>query len=202
MINTGHSVYVSYVLGQLWRSRELVSVFLDAENPDTFTTGFVLAVNQRQVLMRCVTPWGMLDGYMALRNQDIIQTVYGEDFEKRMTTLLELRGQVPREQVPREELRFDPGADLFAQLLNIGLTTGCVVTLWDDQTSITGRITALDDLRVTMAALDFFGAGADEANVRLRDIQLVSLGSEEEEVYRLLSQAANEGNPQPNGCLS
>jgi len=194
MTNSAHGGYVGYLLSQLRGSGELVSVFLDSQNPDTFTTGFVRAVNPRQVLLRCVTPWGLLDGFMALRNADIIQAMYGEDFEKRMALLLKLRGQSPG-----NEPEFDQNADYFTQLLEIGLKTGCVVTVWDEQTSLTGRIIALDDLRVTMEALDFFGGQAGEANVKLRDILLVSLGSEEEEVYRLLSASDNTGDSQARG---
>jgi len=197
MTNSGHGGYVGYVLGQLRDGGELVSVFLDSQNPDTFTTGFVRAVSPRQVLLRCVTPWGMLDGFMALRNGDIIQVMHGEDFEKRMELLLKLR-----QQTPADEPEFDQGSDYFTQLLNIALASGCVVTVWDEHTSLTGRITALDDLRVTMAALDFFGGEAGEVNIKLRDVLLVSLGSEEEEVYRLLAQHDSAGNSQAGGCSS
>ena len=53
---------------------------------------------------------------------------------------------------------------------------------------ITGRVTDLNDLRVTLRLMDFFGRPAEEETIPLRDVEVLSIDTEEERMYELLER--------------
>ena len=62
-----------------------------------------------------------------------------------------------------------------------------MITLWVGESEYVGRVRALDDMRVTIGALDFFGADPADVPLALREIDMASLGAEDDEMYQLLS---------------
>ena len=185
MANDG---YLRYQLSEYMSRGELVSLFVDDENPDDFIAGYVLGLNHRQAVLRSVSPVGRYDGLMGV-GLGIVGAAIGEDeYARRLGLLLSLRGEEPG-----VEFECDPDEDLFHALLRLARDGGRVVTCWSGDSEITGFVAALDDLRVRLDALDFFGQNPQPVTLPLREIDMLSLGAEDESMYELLNRGALRG---------
>ena len=179
MVNDG---FFHYQLSSYQKLNALVSLFIDPENPDDFIAGFVAQVNMRQVVLTSVSPVGRYDGLMAVKLSEI-NTVMGEDdYAERLRRLLDLRGEAPR-----DTLAPDDTGDLFHALLKKALDEKRVITAWCGNDEYVGYVSDVNDMRVTLSALDFFGQDPQEETLTLREIDMISFGAEDELMYELLS---------------
>ena len=175
--------FFHYQLSLYQKMNVLASLFVDPENPDDFIAGYVACINPRQVVLNTVSPVGHYDGMMGVRLTEI-DTVLGEDeYSERLRRLLILRGEEPR-----ESLAIEPDEDLFHAMCRKVMEENRVITLWSGENETMGRVKALDDMRVTIGALDFFGQNPSDITMALRDIDLASFGSEDDEMFELLSE--------------
>ncbi len=161
----------------------LASLFIDPRNPDDFIAGFVEAVSARQVMMRSVSPFGRFDGFIVTRIQDIDLIMGEDDYSVRLTRLLKARNEQPA-----AEMTVADGEDLVHALCRQAMTEEAVVTLWlSDDVEHVGRIIELNDMRVTIGELDYFGRDPRPATFTLREIEMASMGSEDDKMYQVLA---------------
>ena len=175
--------FFHYQLSLYQRMNVLASLFVDPENPDDFIAGYIAHINPRQVVLDTVSPVGHYDGMMGVRLTEV-STVLGEDeYSERLRRLLLLRGEKPR-----ETLEVAPDEDLFHAMCRKVMAEGRVITLWCGENEYMGRVTELNDMRVTIGALDFFGQNPADVTLALRTIDMASFGSEDDEMFELLSE--------------
>ena len=175
--------FFHYQLSLYEKMNVLASLFVDPENPDDFIAGYVAHINARQVVLNTVSPVGHFDGMMGVRLTEV-STVLGEDeYSERLRRLLLLRGE---EAV--EAMEVLPDEDLFHAMCRKVMGEDRVITLWSGESEYVGRVKELNDMRVTIGALDFFGQNPAEVTIALRDIDMASFGSEDDEMFGLLSE--------------
>ena len=175
--------FFHYQLSLYEKMNVLASLFVDPENPDDFIAGYIASINPRQVVLNTVSPVGHYDGLMAVRLTEV-STVLGEDeYSERLRRLLLLRGEEPK-----ESLDVEPDEDLFHAMCRKVMNEGRVITIWCGESEYMGHITELNDMRLTIGALDFFGQNPAEVTLALRDIDMASFGSEDDEMFDLLSE--------------
>ena len=175
--------FFHYQLSLYEKMNVLASLFVDPDNPDDFIAGYIAHINPRQVVLNAVSPVGHYDGMMGVRLTEV-STVLGEDeYSERLRRLLLLRGEEPKEtlDVAQDE-------DLFHAMCRKAMEEDRVITLWCGESEYVGRVTELNDMRATIGALDFFGQNPAEVTLALRDIDMASLGSEDDEMFGLLSE--------------
>jgi len=166
---------------------QLVSIYLDPENPDDFIPGFVRALNGRQVLLNTVTPYGRYDGYIAVRMSSIIMVLGEDELAERLKLLLKINRETPDEDIPYEQ-----GEDLIHALLRASIERNDLVTLFTPEGDYSGFALRLDDMRVSFLTLDCYGKPAETAEFVLRDIEMASMGAEEDEMWRKLYEHGME----------
>ena len=163
----------------------LTSLFIDPQNPDDFIAGFIEAVNQRQVMIRSVSPFGRYDGFIVVRLSDIDLILGEDDYSVRLGRLLKARGAQPDDPI-----RVDEGEDLVHAVCRKAMEEDTVVTLWlHDDTEHVGRVIELNDMRVTIGELDYFGRDPRPMTLTVREIEMASVGSEDDKLYQLLADA-------------
>lgn len=160
----------------------LASLFVDPEDPEGFIAGYVAALNSRQAAMYAVSPMGRYDGLLATRLSKVYSIMGEDDYALRLRRVLMLRGDQPR-----ETLDVQPDEDLFHAMCRRALALEKIITLWVGESEYVGRVRQLDDMRVTLGALNFFGDDPTDTTLAIRDIDMASLGSEDEEMFQLLS---------------
>ena len=174
--------FYRYQLETYQKAGVLTSLFVDPENPDDFVAGYVAHINRTQVLLHAVSPVGRYDGLLACRLNQISSIMGEDDYSMRLRRLLLLRRDTPKEAIDVQ-----PDEDVFHALCRKAASEDRVITLWKGESEYVGRVRALDDMRVTIGALDFFGADPADVPLTLREIDMASLGAEDDEMYQLLS---------------
>lgn len=177
--------YSYYQLRIACQQHMMASLYTEPDDPDSFNAGYVEAVTQRHVLLWSVTPWGQPDGWLLRRTEDVLQVFMGDDFEIRLQMLLEMDGvgYVPLLAPP-------PGQDedLLRRVLQLVERRGDMISIMTAEDTFTGTIIQLDDLRVSMEILDFFGAKDGERQFPLREMQVVAIDTQEERMYKRLHE--------------
>lgn len=184
--------YTYFLLRSLGQQQALVSIYCEPQDPEAFVFAYVEQVTARHVLMAAITPWGRLDGWWVRRTGDVFQVLYGEDYEQRMAFLLDFHHQQHQPLLPSTPAE---DADLLHVVLSHAVAQGAIVTLMTAQESFPVLPLQVDSLRVTFRVLDLFGVPVEEGTMPLRDIEALSIGTEEEKMYALLREAypAQEG---------
>lgn len=179
------SKYSYYQLRTARQQHMIASLYTEPDDPDAFSAGYVEAVTQRHVLLWSVTPWGQPDGWLLRRTEDVLQVFMGDDFEIRLQLLLEMDGAV---YAPLLDPASGPEEDLLRRVLQVAEKRGELVSVMTDEDTFTGTIASVDDLRASMEVLDFFGAKDGVRQFPLREMQVVTLGTQEESMYKRLHE--------------
>lgn len=172
--------YAAYQLRSLMNEGLIASIFTDPNNPDDFIAGYVLAVNPRTAFVHSITPFGKPDGFFAIRLSAILEIQHDSAYAERLSLLLRMAGQeYAMPQVQDED-------DALVFLLGIASRQGNAVTLWTASESYSGFVTQVNDLFLQVEPVDFLGRRCAPMSFRVADIEMVSLGSEEERMFELL----------------
>ena len=174
--------FFHFQLREYQAGRALVSLFVDPDNPDDFIAGYISHVNPRQVVLNAVSPAGRYDSVIGVRLTEISSILGEDDYSERLRRLLALRGERITSFIEPAE-----GEDLFHAMCRTVMEEERVMTIWCGDNEYVGFVTALDDMRVTLSALDFFGQDPVETPILLRDITMASFGAEDDEIYQILS---------------
>lgn len=177
------SKYSYYQLRMACQQHMMASLYTEPDDPDAFSAGYVEAVTQRHVLLWAVTAWGQFDGWCLQRTEDVQQVFMGDDYEVRLQMLLEM-----------EDARFEPlltpapqpDEDLLCRLLQHAQKTAALVSVMTSEDTYTGRVLHIDDLRASIDVLDFFGVPEGEKQLPLREMRVVTYGTQEERMYQRL----------------
>ncbi len=177
--------YSFYQLRIACQQHMMASLYTEPDDPDAFHAGYVEAVTQRHVLIWSVTPWGQFDGWCLRRTEDILQVFMGDDFEVRLQMLVEMADlqYAPLLDPPPEQ-----DEDLLRRMLSLAQQRQEMISIMTPEDTYTGTILQLDDLRVSMEVLDFFGARDEEKQFPLREMQIVTLDTQEERMYKRLHE--------------
>ncbi len=183
--------YDGFLVYQLRRFKELnvlTSLFIDPNNPDDFVAGFVTAVSNRQVMLRSVSPFGRYDGFMVVRLIDITQVMGEDDYALRLAHLLKARGE-DEKSAALSEIEIEEGEDMVHALCRTAQEHDMMVTLWlHDDVEHIGHVQYLDDMRVVIGEVDYFGQLPRPIAMPLREVEMASVGSEDDMMYQILSE--------------
>ena len=177
--------YMQYLLSIVASQGAIVSVYMDPNHPDDFFSGFLEHVGPRHFLMADITPWGRMDGWRVLRTTSALQMLLGEDFEQRLSLLLAHYGE---KHTPFFDAPLREEDDILYRVLEKCCAEKRVISLVVGEDMITGRVSEVNELRMKIDALSFFGENAGVEQLTLREIDMVCIGTGEEEMYETLER--------------
>lgn len=175
--------YSYYQLRVAMKQQMIASLYTEPDDPDAFISGIVEAVTKRHVLLWSVTPWGQADGWCVRRSEDVQQVFLGDDTEIRLQMLLDMEGITHTPLLP---VSLDAEEDILRAVLQWAMEQKQLISLVTAEDMFTGSVLCLNDLRVTVDLLDFFGKPEGSRQFPLRDIQIMLIGSQEEKMYKRL----------------
>ena len=171
----------AYRLRQLMGDNAIASLFTDDENPDDFIAGYVRRVNPIEAVVESISPYGQHDGFYIVRSSCINEVICDIVYAERLELLMQLKPSPPFEMpLPGEN------EDYMRFSLEWARENARVVTVWTHTDSYVGFVEHADDLRATIGVLDFMGRDPVPMQILMKDIELISLGSEEERMYETL----------------
>lgn len=181
--------YITYTLRILAVQGALASVYTDPDDPEGFSAGFVEAADSGHVLMCDLTPWGQIDGWRVRRNSDVLNVLYGEEYEQRLAMLMDHHRQHHRlffAEPPAED------SDLLLAVLLECRRRNEIVSVIAGDDMITGRVLEANGLRLKLRIFDFFGREAEEETITLREIEMLEIATQEEQMYQALEEMNRE----------
>ena len=177
--------YLVYLLRRLAAQVARASVYTDPNDPEGFCAGFVEAVDALHVLMCDLSPWGQIDGWRVRRNSDVLSILSGEEYEARLAMLMAHHKQYHRPfftDTPAED------TDLLLSVLLACKEKQKIVSIIIGNEMITGYVLEANGLRTKLRLLDFFGREAEEETVTLREIEILQIDTQEEQMYAVLGE--------------
>ena len=182
---TNRRGYVAYQLREAMKFDLIPAVFADMHNPDDSITGHVLCVGQKSCVIESVNAFAQFDGWFGVRLDCIIEVLIDDQYPKRLMILQQI-DHYQRRGLPNDTYDWQQG-DAVALMLAHALEMGRAVTCWTEHEAFVGFVEELDDLYVTMTLFDFMGEICAAHKIRLMDIEMVSILSEEELMYEKLN---------------
>ena len=185
-MNNGYMVYLLRILAA---QGALASVYTDPGDPEGFAAGFIEGIDAQHLLMCDLTPWGQIDGWRVRRNADVIEVLYGEEYEQRLGMLLAHQHERHRpffSEPPAEE------TDLLLAVLLACQARGEIVSAVGAVDVYNGRVLEANGLRVKIQTLDFFGRPGEERLIPLREIEILEIGTPEQRMYLALEAMERE----------
>lgn len=175
--------YCYYQLHMAMDQGILASLYTEPEDPESFIAGCVEALTPRHVLLWAVTPWGQADGWLVRRTEDVFQVFMGDDYEIRLQLLLK---SYQHSFTPLLPQKVSENEDLLSIVLRHTMDKQMLITLQTAEDTFTGTVAEVDDLRVSVNVLDFFGDSESLRRFTLREIQWLSIDTQEEKMYERL----------------
>ena len=108
-----------------------------------------------------------------------------DDYAERLRLLLYYRGEQPT-----APFTLKPGEDFLHAMCRNAQEGSRIITLWTADNEYVGRVERLDDMRVTLARLDFFGENPVSETLALRDVEQASFGAEDDCLYEVLANGS------------
>lgn len=184
--------YWALVMRALMETGDIASVYTQMENPDNFYIGYIMHMTARHFTMRVMDIDGSHDGWLTGRCADVKQVIAGDDYEVRMKWLETLLDT----PAPVDPLTHEC-KDLFSGYARAAMEKGEVITIWLDgvDEEMSGFVKSVDDLHITLRALDFFGQDADERVINLAQIELMSMDALEERMIMRMHSNISPNSP-------
>ena len=181
-----HNGYIVYLMRMIAEQGAVASLYCDANDPENYQAALIEQVNLRHVVIAAITQWGKLDGWWVRRTGDIVQVLCGEEQELRLNYLMRHHEQ---RHAPLLPLGQASETDWLRAVLDLAIREKRLVSLFTATETFTCEPLQVDDLRVTVRALDLFGQPeAEDETFTLRDIEALSIGTEEEQMYDILRE--------------
>lgn len=184
--------YWALVMRALKETGDVASVYTQMENPDNFYIGYITHMSARHFSIRALDIDGSHDGWLIGRCSDVTQVIAGDDYEVRMRWLETLLDK----PAPSDPLGEDCD-DLFAGYARAAMEQGAAVTVWSEgsEEEFSGFVRSVDDLHITLDALDFFGKDAGERVVNLSQLELMSIDALEERMIMRMHENISPNAP-------
>ena len=164
------------------KNEELLSVYTDVENTDTFSAGFLQAISEGFLLLSHVTPYGMYDGYLVKISNNVYRIERDGKYENILTKLYTYKQQ-KHEKVDIIE------NNIVRSILYLAKARGYFVTmqlLESGYENIQGKIIDVGEV-LTILQYDNYGEENGEAVINILSISELYCDTEKEQTLKLLS---------------
>ncbi len=179
-------------LNRAMKENLLVSIYTNQWKPDYFSTGFVNAISDQEVVLNHVTPDGLYDGYIVRKLGDLFRVDIGGLYEQRLYLLYTLQKQSHLKLIKK---RKTGDANLFREVLLSARKQNYVVSLCIDeaetQNGITGWISEVFDNEVVIAKISYEGDNDGFSIVPMNRISKINCNTTDERVIKILSNYYN-----------
>lgn len=166
----------------------VVSVFSNRCAPDKCSVGLIERVTDKQVLIKHITEYGMYDGYIIRRLEDVFRVDISGQYEKRLYRLYKLHGQKHDNLLTN---RIGKQYDLFREALIAAQREKYAVSINIDDTGeqddITGWVRDISEEEASVSKITFDGDEDGESIFALSDIVKLNCDCEDERTYALLN---------------
>ncbi len=167
-------------------SNTLVSVYIDSDDWDQYSVGFVDMVSETHVRLRAVSKNGEPAGFEIRVLTEIFKIESGGKYESKLEKLSQNQGKVFKEVKPNAE----SSGDLVLDSLQQSLDESIIIVLWgsDPDDSLVGYVEKLDSDLVSLRLINEFGEDDGISTIEIDEITSVDFNTQSEQVRKFLYQ--------------
>ncbi len=173
------------LLEPLTEEDAIVSVYCDDLNRDAFLLGYLLDMDEADLLLNLLSPGGEEDGFAVIAGDMVFSVSEDRPYSAKILKLALLKGQKKR-TVPSVE-----GSVLF-DLLHYAQSQQTLV-MFNRDVNFTGFVESYTDSSVTLLQVDDYGREFGRAVVDLSGVEFVRCRSAELKDIELLHRAEKAG---------
>lgn len=173
-------------LEESYNANNLLEVYTDQVN-NTFAVGFIICITDNELLLNLVNSYGIEDGFLLIRINDIYCINYATKYLKNIISLL--NNKKPRQVKFIFKKGYLQNTDLFSEIFqeNIENHRMAHVKLYNN-TDYYGFIEAKDEDVIQIEIIDEYGLNDGFSYVKIEDIEQVSFdGIDENRRLELLN---------------
>lgn len=175
-------------LKNLEMKNEIISIFTDRNNADTWSSGFIESLSKEHIILKHISPIGRYDGFIARRLDNIFRLDYDGIYEHRLLKLYNMQVQSHKSIFTNNECIEE---NLFNKLLQFARISNYVITLSidenDEQEDIIGYVKEIYDNTIEISKINYQGLYDGKSTFCINDIVLINCDTDNEMVYKLLS---------------
>lgn len=171
-------------LSRLENLDEMVHLYSDASNTTKFSAGYIKALNEKEILLAHISPYGKYDGYMVKQRKDIYCVETGGKYAVKLEKLHMLENK-KHEVINIESL------SLFKSLLDFAKEKNKIVSielLESDLDDIVGYVKWIDNEMAEIKLVDEYGEAEGKSLIYIKDISYIVCDSENEIMLKCLSE--------------
>jgi len=146
------------ILKKLKETGKMTSIFNDIENDDRFGVGFIVSLNQEEMLIKSISPNGEYDGYMWVKVETIFQCDFDGEYEKKIMNLYDA--------CEKQELDF-PDKDIWKNLLEYSISEKRVLEIVYLSKIISGYVVEYSDEIIAIREVNQYGKEVEMVYIKM-----------------------------------
>lgn len=167
------------ILLQAMKHQTIVSIYTNAMDPNSFSTGYVLGITDEWVLINSISPGGINDGIYLLPLEDIYQINIEGAYENKIKCLHHLKKQINLPSMQQDDLLL--GILMFAKNNNALIT--CEIYR---ENEVYGFVEDIDKDTVFLKCYDCYGRFVSHSTLKAESITRAKCCSEYEISLKML----------------
>lgn len=174
-------------LVQLSEDRRLVSLYMEGDT-ETFYAGYILGINEDNILFEHITPYGKYDGYILQRTSNVCRVGYDELYLKKIEKLNAF------EPKKHKSIKLDE-SNLAVSLLNVAMENNWVVSLELDKSDlddVKGYVIRVDSDNTVVKQLTDEGQYDGETYFDTYDITSMECDTQKNQSIKILAEEGGE----------
>lgn len=161
------------------------SFYSNENDPDAHLTGYIEAYNETELLIAHISYYGMYDGYILKRIDDIYRIDFGGKYEEKIKKLYKLKNQRHRDLNISDEYILEP-------LLEFAKKNELVVSFELDGYVISGFVEELREGCVRVRKVDEYGEPGGESVLEIDAVLTIAVDTDDEQNIKLLYENRGE----------
>lgn len=174
-------------LEQLSESKQMVSLYLDGDT-ETFYAGYILGINEDNILFQHITPYGKYDGYILQQTSNVCRVGYDELYLKKIE---KLHGFEPKKHKP---IKIEE-SNLVVSLLTAAAENDWIVSLELDKSDlddVQGYVVKADSDNTIVKQITDEGQYDGETYFDTYDITSMECDTQKKQSIKILAEECGE----------
>ncbi len=169
------------ILTYCLENKRIISIYSDKDNTDLHLTGYVVSINDKEILISHITSYGEYDGFILQHLDNIYRVDYDGEYEKKIEKLYKLKKQYSK--VPDLDIY---GKSLFCNLIDFAKHNNKIITLEFQDNILSGFVCDNNIGIISIDIVNEFGKKEGKAVISINEILTVAVDTVDEQTLLIL----------------
>jgi len=175
---------IESILEEAKSKNTLVSVYVDSDDWDQYSVGYVDVITDTHIRLRAISKNGESAGFEIRVLSEIFKVEFGGKYEQKLEKLIDNQGKIFKEISPKQ----DGSDNLIFSALQQSLNESVVIVVWgnDPDDSLVGCVEKLEGDSVSIRLINEFGEDDGLSTIEVDEITSLDFNTQSEQVRNFL----------------